>query len=309
MTVFPLRPLSFEIWPRYLNFTLICRHFCSVLSTVQSLLSWEGGVLICRALASNEAWSAVPDQKLLDEIISVVVIFCHIVEWEQWITHFFLCRFHRAPRSKRLKLLGIWQVLLLNLITSSVHSQVLLILSRQCLSGIHFSPGTGNSDSILKHRGLLWQGASPDSHLCSTTPVPLWQGLGCCQLLKRWKWSCVRGAGLLFFFSNCLSLLPVLLLRSSPEQSDGVEWLTLHMKVMEELSSPKKMAFVDLWKVTIVFPCFLWADLVESESYDMLASEMFATSHVNADIFPDWEWSFRARQQCRLARTWWGTAQ
>lgn len=70
-----------------------------------------------------------------------------------------------------------------------------------------------------------------------------------------------------FLFSNCLSLLPVLLLCSFPEQSGGVEWFTLHLKVMKEVSSPKKMAFVDLWKVTLVFPCFLRADTVESESY------------------------------------------
>lgn len=72
---------------------------------------------------------------------------------------------------------------------------------------------------------------------------------------------------LFVFFSNCLSLLPVLLLCSFPEQSGGVEWFTLHLKVMKEVSSPKKMAFVDLWKVTVVFPCFLRADTVESESY------------------------------------------
>lgn len=43
----------------------------------------------------------------------------------------------------------------------------------------------------------------------------------------------------LSFFSNYLSLLPVLLLCSSPKQSDGAGWFTLWLKVMEEVSSPK----------------------------------------------------------------------
>lgn len=101
-----------------------------------------------------------------------------------------------------------------------------------------------------------------------------------------------------FFFSNCLSLLPVLLLCSFPKQSDGAGWFTLWLKVMEEVSSPKKLACVDLWKVMLIFPWFLQADLAV-EICNVLASKAFTASCANANISPPyssiWGWSLGTR--------------
>lgn len=166
---------------------------------------------------------------------------------------------------------------------------MLLISSKWCLQG---------SLLLSVCRQLTWQQRSVLTHLCSPTHSSLVTRAGVLPITEKRSCFGVADPFYLSFFSNCLSLLPVLLLCSSPEQSDGAGWFTLWLKVMEEVSSPKKLACVDLWKVTLTFPCFLQADLAV-EICNVLASKTFTASCADANISPPysniWGWSLGTR--------------